>query len=36
MKSSFQRKDYFMKYTKFGDIPQFTRDASYHVNMGYS
>lgn len=22
-----------MKYTKFKDIPQFTRDASYHVNM---
>ena len=22
-----------MKYTKFSDIPQFTRDASYHVNM---
>lgn len=22
-----------MKYIKFGDIPQFTRNASYHVNM---
>lgn len=22
-----------MKYTKFGDIPQVSRDAGYHVNM---